>query len=193
MNRFILVAAQSLLLSAFGAACSTALPSKWAEGGARLELPRARWVLVDSAVDILPTGAVFVNSEHVFTVDRAGRVTDSDGQPVALLLPDGRVVGPGDEALGNVGTLNASLPDEPNAWISVMPTGEIVRYLDDGERMNFGAWLGCNAPQTHITCTLITHILGMRIKDEQDRQRAAASQFRGGLAPTGSGLGLGAP
>jgi hypothetical protein len=148
---------------------------------------------MDASVDVLPSGAVFVNSELMFNVDRAGRVTDADNAPVALLLPDGKVVGPGDSSLGNVGTVNASLPDESNAWVSVMPTGEVVRYLDDGERMNFGAWLGCGAPQAHITCTLITHILGMRIKDEQDRQRAAASQFRGGLAPTGSGLGLGAP
>ena len=109
------------------------------------------------------------------------------------MLPDGRVVGPGDDPLGNVGTVNASLPDEKDAWISVMPTGEVVRYLDDGERMNFGAWIGCNAQPVHLTCTLITHILGMRIKDEQDRMRAAASHFGGGLAPTGSGLGIGVP
>jgi len=188
MNRFVMVAASGLLLSA----CSTALPSKWAEGGARIEIPRARWALVDSAVDLLPDGTIFVNSEHVFTIDRAGRVTDADKHPVALLLPDGNVIGPGDSPLGNVGSLNASLPDEPNAWLSVMPSGEVIRYLDDGERMNFGAWLGCgSAPRLHQTCTLVSHLIGMRIKDEQDRARAAADQYRGGLAPTGSGLGMG--
>lgn len=189
MNRSVLLAASCVLLGS-ASACAPTPPAKWAEGGARLELPRARWVLVDAAVDVLPNGTVFVNSEHAFTIDRAGRVMDLDNAPVALLLPDGRVVGPSDTPLGSVGLLNASLPDEPNAWISVMPTGEVVRYFDDGERMNFGAWLGCNPAQVHLTCTYLSHVIGMRIKDEQDRRRQIMNNYRGGLAPTGVGLGL---
>jgi hypothetical protein len=190
MNRFILVAAAGLLLSA----CKATPPSKWAEGGAALQIPRARWALVETSVDLLPDGTVFVNSEHVLTIDRAGRVINADKEPVALLLPDGRVLGPDDSPLGNVGAVNASLPDEQNAWLSVMPTGEVIRYLDDGERMNFGAWLGCGGnPFAQQTCTLITHILGMRIKEEQDRVRAAGTQYGPGLAPVGSGLGIGLP
>jgi hypothetical protein len=149
---------------------------------------------VEASVDLLPDGTVFVNSEHVLTVDRAGRVINADKEPVALLLPDGRVVGPDDSPLGNVGSVNASLPDEENAWLSVMPTGEVIRYLDDGERMNFGAWLGCSGnPIVHQTCTLVTHLLGMRIKEEQDRARAVGDNYRGGLAPMGTGLGIGIP
>lgn len=172
-------------------ACAATPPAKWAEGGARLDLPRARWALVESAVDVMPNGSVFVNSEHVLTVDSAGRVTNPDKEPVALLMNDGRLLGPDDAPLGVVGSLHASLPDEKNAWISVMPTGEVIRYMDDGERLNFGAWLGCSfSPRAQQACTLVSHLLGMRIKEEQDRLRAQGLGYRGGLAPSGVGLGI---
>jgi hypothetical protein len=187
MKRLALIAAASLPLFA----CAATPPSKWAEGGARLDLPRARWALVDSAVDLTPDGNVFINSEHVLTIDRAGRVINQDKEPVALLLPDGRVMGPDDNPLGAVGSLHAALPDEQNAWLSVLPTGEVIRYLEDGERLNMGAWLGCNiSPRAQQACTLVTHLLGMRIKEEQDRARAANEQYRGGIAP-GIGIGFG--
>jgi hypothetical protein len=188
MKRLLPIAASSVMLTA----CAPTPPAKWAEGGARLDLPRARWALVEAAVDVLPNGSVFVNSEHVLTIDAAGRVVNPDKEPVALLMPDGRLLGPDDSPLGAVGSLHASLPDEQNAWITVMPTGEVIRYLDDGERINFGAWLGCSmSPRAQQACTLVTHLLGMRIKEEQDRLRAMNQGYRGGLAPTGSGLGFG--
>jgi hypothetical protein len=187
MNRLLPIAASSLMLTA----CAATPPSKWADGGAKLDLPRARWALVESAVDVLPNGSVFVNSEHVLTIDRAGRITNADKEPVALLMGDGRLLGPDDAPLGSVGSLHASLPDEQNAWISVMPTGEVIRYLEDGERLNFGAWLGCNhSPRAQLACTLVSHILGMRIKEEQDRLRAMYNGSRTGLSPSGIGLGL---
>lgn len=189
MNRSVLAAALPLALCA----CTTTPPAKWAEGGARLAFPRARWVVADAAIDVLPSGAVFANSEIILKIDASGRVTDPNNEPVALLMTDGKLVGPGDEPLGDVGLVNASLPDEDKAWISVMPTGEVLRYLDDGERMNFGAWLGCNAPQVHLTCTLVTHILGMRIKEEQDRARALGNYYRTSPVPPTSGLGINPP
>lgn len=160
-----------------------------------LDIPRARWALVDNAIDLMPDGTVFINSEHVLSLDRAGRVVNPHKEPVALLTPDGHVLGPSDTDLGVVGALHASLPDEPNAWLSVLPTGEVIRYGDEGERMNFGAWLGCNrSPRTQQTCTLVSHILGMKIKEEYDRARALNDQYyRSGLAPIGPGLGLSFP
>lgn len=189
MTRYVLIAALACLVSA----CAPTPPSQWPQGGARLEIPRARWSLVESAVDIVPEGSIFVNAEHVLTIDRVGRVVNRDREPIALLLPDGTVLGPGDTALGSVGSLHASLAGEPNAWISVMPTGEVVRYFEDGERQSFGAWMGCNiSPRTQMTCTLITHIVGMRIKEEQDRMRTMNQGLtRGGMMPIPTGLGFG--
>lgn len=188
MTRIVLSIALVWLVSA----CAPTPPSQWAQGGARLEIPRARWSLVESAVDIVPDGSVFVNAEHVLTVDRAGRIVNRDRQPIALLLADGTVVGPNDTALGTAGTMNAALPGEPNAWISVMPTGEVVRYFEDGERQSFGAWMGCHlSPRTQLTCTLLTHIVGMRIKEEQDRLRTMYRGMSGGMMPIPTGLGFG--
>ena len=189
MNRFVFAAAIPLALCA----CTTTPPSKWVEGGARLAFPRARWVVGDTAIDVVPNGAVFANSEIILKIDGSGRVTDQNNAPVALLQADGKLVGNGDELLGNVGIVNASLPDEDRAWITVLPTGEVLRYMEDGERLNFGAWLGCGAPQVHLTCTLITHLLGMRIKEEQDRARAMGTYYRGSPISTTNGMGLGPP
>lgn len=188
MKRLLSIAALGLVLPA----CAATPPAKWAEGGARLDLPRARWALVEAAVDVLPDGTIWVNSEHILTIDTAGRVINPEKEPVAMLMPDGRLLGKDDEPLGAVGSLHASLPDEANAWISVLPTGEVIRYLDDGERINFGAWLGCSgSARSQQACTLVTHLLGMRIKEEQDRIRASNSGYRGGMVPTGMGYGLG--
>ncbi|HZF52499.1 MAG TPA: hypothetical protein VE093_27780 [Polyangiaceae bacterium] len=188
MRRLLSIAALGLVLPA----CAAMPPSKWAEGGARLELPRARWALVELAVDLLPDGTIWVNSEHVLTLDSAGRVINPDKEPVAMLMPDGRLLGKDDEPLGVVGSLHASMPDEANAWLSVLPTGEVIRYIDDGERMNFGAWLGCNvSPRAQQSCTLVTHLLGMRIKEEQDRLRASNGGYRPGMMPGMVPFGLG--
>lgn len=189
MMRYALPVALAGLLSA----CAPNPPSQWPQGGARLEIPRARWSLVESAVDIVPDGSIFVNAEHVLTVDRAGRVVNKNREPIALVLTDGRLLGPADTDMGSVGMLHASLAGEPNAWISVMPSGEVVRYFEDGERQSFGAWMGCNiSPRTQMTCTLVTHIVGMRIKEEQDRMRSLnQGLMRGGMMPIPTGLGFG--
>lgn len=167
------------------AACSATPPANWAQGGAALDIPRARWVRGDVTVDVAPDGKIFVNGEHELNVDRGGRVYDIDSQPVALLEPDGRVVGPDETPLGTVGALHASLPGEANAWLSVTPSGEVIRYLDEGERASFGVWMGCNAsPRAHQTCTLITHLLGTKIR-EYERQGSGVS--------IGIGVGVGIP
>ena len=177
-----------LLLAALAsaAACSASPPAHWAQGGAQLEIPKARWVIGTATVDVYPDGKVLVNGEQNLTVDRAGRVYDEENQPVALLEPDGRLIGPDDEALGVVGAMHASRPGEQNAWISVAPSGEVVSYDDEGERHLAGVWIGCNAtPRTHQVCTLITHLLAMRIK--------AATERESGGPSVGIGIGVGVP
>ncbi len=152
------------------AACSATPPANWARGGTPLDIPRARWVWGSTTVDVAPDGKVLVNGEHELNVDRAGRVFDVEGQPVALLEPDGRLTGPDDRPLGNVGAMHASPPDQETAWLSVLGSGEVIRYDDEGERSAFGVWLGCNvSPRAHQTCTLITHLLGMRLREAAER------------------------
>lgn len=158
MRRWIF--ASVLLLGA----CAPAAPANWARGGVFLDVPRARWVVGTSVVELYPDGRVMLNDEQQMTVDRAGRVFDTSNDPIGLLEPDGRLLGPGDKPLGNVGILHAARADEVNAWLSVLPSGEVVRYGDESERASLGVWIGCNQNwSAHQTCTLVSHLLAPRI------------------------------
>jgi hypothetical protein len=166
------------------AACSATPPANWARGGAAVDIPRARWVRGDVIVEVMPDGKVLLDGEHEFTVDRGGRVVDSDGEPVALLEPNGRLVGPDDKDLGQVGAMHAARPDEQNAWLSVMPSGEVIVYDDEGERHVFGVWVGCNqSASAHQVCTMLSHIIGVRVR----------AYDRGSGVTFGVGVGVGVP
>ena len=145
-------------------ACAPSAPANWARGGAVLDVPRARWVVGVSIVDVFPDGRILLNDTQEMTVDRGGRVFDTNNDPVALLEPGGNLVGPNDKPLGNVGILHAAKAEEQHAWLSVMPTGEVVQYEDTGARSSLGVWIGCNQSYaTQHTCTLISHILAPRV------------------------------
>jgi hypothetical protein len=147
-------------------ACAALPPAHWAQGGTRLDPVRARWILVDMQVDVMPDGKVLIDGEEAFVVDRAGRVIDLDGEAIALLEPDGRLVGPGDRELGTVGSLHAARPREGSAWLTVEPSGRVVAYGPEGERLGLGMWVGCSASaRAHQVCTLVTHLLTLRVRD----------------------------
>lgn len=154
------LAACALLFSA----CAKGVPANWARGGAALDVPRARWIVGTSVVDVFPDGRVTINDNQEMTIDRGGRVYDTNNDPVALLEPNGDVIGPGDKPLGNVGILHAAQPEEQHAWLSVLPTGEVVQYTSDGEKSSLGVWIGCQPTYSaHQTCTLVSHLLAQRL------------------------------
>lgn len=173
-------------------ACSATPPAAWARGGAPLDVLPSRWVLRDGNVEIAADGKVTINGELELTVDRAGRVYDPDAKPVALLQVDGRVVGPNDAPLGFVGALSAALPNEQTAWLSIQPTGEVIQFVE-GARSSEGVWVGgCNYSwRSRQTCMLVSHLVGMRLKD----RRVSAyprSGYPYGMTPGyGTGLGIG--
>jgi hypothetical protein len=172
-----------LLLASLAAlaGCTVTPPAHWAQGGAVLDLPRARWIRDDVTVDLFPDGKVLVNGDHELTIDRAGRVFDTSAEPIALLEPDGRLVGTDERPLGQVGALHASLPDRATAWLTVTDSGQVIRYDDEGDRLAYGAWSGCEAtPRTRQACTLVTHLYGMR---------QLAREERGGVV-IGVGMGV---
>ena len=170
------------------AACAATPPAHWARGGAAVDLPRARWVRGDATIEIAPDGKVTVDGEHELTIDRAGRVFDQDAQPVALLEPDGRVVGPDDVPLGFAGSDTAALPGESSAWIGLLRTGEVIRYGADGSRSSLGVWIGgCTAtPHARHVCVLVSHLLAMRMRDR-------SSPGTGIGIGIGVGVGVGIP
>ncbi|HRI64446.1 MAG TPA: hypothetical protein PK156_09405 [Polyangium sp.] len=162
--------------------CSPTVPANWAQGGAMLEIPRARWIVATSVVDVFPDGRVLINDNQQMTVDRGGRAWDTNNDPVALLERSGQVVGPGDKPLGQVGVLHAAKGGEQNAWLSVLPSGEVVQYADDGTQSPLGAWVGCNQTyQAHQTCTYLSHLLAPQILNTLQNNRS--------MYPYGMGMG----
>jgi hypothetical protein len=163
------------------AGCTAADPPlHWAKGGAPVDLPRARWTFGETVTEIDAAGRIKINGDPQFTLDAGGRVFDGDGVPVALLEPDGRVVGGDEVNLGFVGRSSASLPGERRAWLTILPSGEVVRFDDDGERHPFGVWVGecARSPSAEQACTLVTHLLGMRLRHR-------------GFTPGGISIGVG--
>jgi len=110
---------------------------------------------------VRPDGQVLEGGSLLFVIDRVGRVVDSDYEPVAMLWPDGRVVGTDDRLLGQVGVSNASPPGSRTAWLSVSPNGQVVYVDADGTRSAGGVWTGCDGPALR-TCTYVTHLIALR-------------------------------
>jgi hypothetical protein len=189
MKRALLLAVSSLGL----VACAAKPPANWTKGGAPLDVIPSRWVRGDAMIEITPDGKVMLNTEHLLSVDRGGRVFDGDAQPVALLEPDGRVIGPDDKSLGFVGAWSASRPDESIAWLAVMSSGEVVRFGEQGERTPMGVWVGgcAYSLRAHQLCTLVTHLLATRLQESTPYQQNYPGMRPPGMGyPGGVGFGL---
>jgi len=150
------------LLAWLALGCAPTVPLRWAEGGSPLTLPTARWNRGDNdPIDVRPDGKVLEDGSVIFVVDRVGRVADDHFEPVAVLLPDGRLAGTDEHFLGQVGISNASPPMSGQAWLAVVPNGQVIYFDDDGTRSGGGLWTGCEGP-AHRTCTLVTHLIALR-------------------------------
>jgi hypothetical protein len=161
--------AGALLLCSAAGCAPPKPPRAWQQGGATLDIPRARWVRGELVVDLGSDGRVLVGGEHALSLDRAGRVFEPDGTPVALLEGDGRVRGPADVDLGQVGAVTAALPGHATAWLAVTATGEVVLFRPEGQRGSLGVWLGCNrSPYSAQACVLVTHLLAQRDLERQE-------------------------
>ncbi|HEV8548480.1 MAG TPA: hypothetical protein VGQ57_05610, partial [Polyangiaceae bacterium] len=141
------------LLAVLALGCAPSVPARWVEGGSPLVLSAARWSRGDAdPVEVRPDGKVYEGGDLIFLIDRVGRVTDDRYDPVAVLLPDGRLAGTDETFLGQVGVTNASPPFSGQAWLAVVPNGQVLYFSDEGERASGGVWAGCEGPP-HRTCT----------------------------------------
>ena len=171
-----------LTLAIFGGSCAPAQPPRWAEGGAPLVLASAHWEREGGDdVELRADGRVLVDGDLVFVIDRVGRVTDDDYDPFAVLLPDGQLVGAGNVSLGRLGVTNASPPGALEAWLAVLPDGNVVYFNPDGERLAGGVWRGCTGYVLR-SCTLVTQLLAV------ESYRRPRSGVRLGV---GVGVGVG--
>src|SRR5690349_8803900 len=163
------------------AGCAPTPPAAWATGGARLTLDEAHWE-GGGDVALHKDGRVTVDGDLAFSIDVAGRVYDDDGDPAAVLLPDGNVAGTDRSHYGRVGVTNASPPGSEVAWLSVTPDGAVTLYdLEDGDRRAAGRWTGCKGPVLR-TCTFVTHLVVLA--------RAAAAQRSSMSFGVGVGVGM---
>jgi hypothetical protein len=138
----------------------------------------AHWSRGDSIIEVRPDGKVLVDNDPAFNIDGAGRVFETDGDPIAVLQPDGALVGRNQTAMGQVGLLSAAFPGSSTAWVGMGPKGEVIRYDPEGERSQDGYWQGCGGPAV-LTCTLVTHMVLLR--EWQHRPRVGV----------GFGIGIG--
>jgi hypothetical protein len=164
----VVIAALSAALSG----CFWKAPSGWVQGGAVVEVPRARWVNGSERIEIWPNGRVTMNGVHAFTIDGAGRVWRGGGRYV-LLQPSGDLTGPNDNSWGFVRIEHAHLPKKPKPWIRVTRAGHVRYFDDDGveEEEGGGRWYGCPASaRTQQVCTLVTYLFRFETKMERARQ-----------------------
>jgi hypothetical protein len=157
MKRALGCFAAALMVSA----CASAPPPRWAEGGTSLQLPAAFWSRGDSTIELRPDGKVLIDNGQALGIDAAGRVFETDGDPIAVLQPDGYLVGKDNTSMGFVGPVSATFPGSDHAWFTIGSRGEVVRYDTDGEHSQDGVWQGC-AGASFRTCTLVTHVVLLR-------------------------------
>ena len=168
-----------ILLSLLG--CKPQEPPSWPRGGAALSIAEARWDLgLGEVIVIRSDGRVFEGGDLLFVIDRVGRLVDSDDEPVAILLPDGRVFGTDERLLGQVGVTNAAPPWSAQAWLAVTPDGSVTQFGPEGDRVSLGRWQGCHGAALRA-CTLVTHLVLLR---------HASAQPGSGLR-VGVGVGIG--
>ena len=141
--------------------CSATPPPNWAQGGAPLALGQASWDRDGDIIEINPDGTVTEDGDVLFQIDQVGRVYYEDGDPIAVLLPDGHLVGEDDRGMGEVGPVSASFPGAVYAWLSLHPAGHVIRYDNEGGEYHDGTWQGCSGPMSR-TCTLVTHVIALR-------------------------------
>ncbi len=161
--------AAALLAALALSGCAPKPPARWQEGGAPLVLPQARWERGSGRpIELSVDGQVTLDGELLLIVDRVGRVADEEAEPLAVLLPDGRLAGTDARSLGHLGWSNAAPPGSEQAWLRVAPDGRVTFYEPDGQRLPGGRWVGCEGPALR-TCTLITHVLTLRQAERQPR------------------------
>lgn len=133
-------------------------------------------------MDLMPDGRVLEDGDPKWVLDGGGRVYDKGKDPLAILQPDGVLVGNEETPLGVVGTASASAPGSTTAWLLLQPDGLVVAYDQEGAPLHAGQWRGCEGAMAR-TCLLITHL-----SRTEARNRAAQAGVGFGF---GFGVGVG--
>ncbi|MBK8255780.1 MAG: hypothetical protein IPK82_24320 [Polyangiaceae bacterium] len=192
MKRAAFIAAMGALVG-----CSSTLPPPgWQKGGAVLWVPTAAWRVSWLNVDLAQDGSVYMNGTLSFQIDAVGRVIDANGDPVALLQPDGKLIGTMGEDMGSVGPTTAAESGSAYATLAILPSGEVVHFEGGPQTTSRGGWTGCGvyAPSLQA-CMLVTHLISTRFPPRAPNTGVPPYVNRGlsgpWIGPTTPGLGFG--
>lgn len=153
------------------------------EAGAALSVPSGtRYVLEGWTLDVDPAGWVTIDGERTWRFMSEGRLVDTNGELIAQMREDGRVLGEDDRDLGQVGGPNAAPPERETAWLSLQPTGHVVRYDSAGRMHPFGRFYRCEHPEP---CVLLAHVFGLELRALlRDRKPMLTTGIRAGPGVT---------
>jgi hypothetical protein len=112
----------------------------------------------------------------LFRIDRAGRLSDAAGKPVAVLVTDGNLVAEDDSLVGWIGAGSSFLADRKTPSVRLLPSGDASFTLSQGAWQSAGRWEYCQGAMLR-TCTLVMHVIAAR-----DRQLIASGKTRSGAS-----------
>jgi hypothetical protein len=161
--------AEVVLLLASLTACASGPSPRWQQGGAPIQVDSAYFSRSQSTIELRPSGEVIEDATLLFRVDRAGRVSEADGRPVAVLREDGWLVSEDDTVIGWIGPGRSLQADRRTESVRVLPTGDA--WISGHAA---GRWDYCAGAMLR-TCTLITHVIAAR---EYVPERTGSSSVR---------------
>lgn len=132
----------------------------------------AYWQHGAETIEIRPDGEIRNDDGVLFRIDRAGRVSSAEGDPVAVLLPDGRLLSEKDVVLGRISADSSYAPDQQTPSVRILPDGQVVVLSASSEWAPAGQWTYCEGAMAW-TCTLVTHIV---VASDHDRRGPSAAR-----------------
>jgi hypothetical protein len=92
--------------------CASGPSPRGQRGGVALPLDAAYWSRARSTVEVRPDGRVFDDDKLLLHIDRHGRLENAEGEPIAVLMPDGSLVAEDDSDRGQRDRLALLLLEE---------------------------------------------------------------------------------
>lgn len=162
----------------FALACAGSPSARWRQGGAAIPIESAYWSRPDSTIELRPSGEVIEDEKLLFRIDRAGRVSDAVGEPVAVLAPDGWLMAEDDAPLGFIGWGASFRANRETPSVRVLPSGHALVAVGAEGWRDAGRFTYCEGAMLR-TCTLVAHVVAARDAAQRPRGDGSGSSNAG--------------